>query len=52
MTMLVKSSPAAAGGISPEVGSGKTSRKIRQVGKMENIVRITWEEAGRERSPA
>jgi hypothetical protein len=57
MTMLVKSS---CGGSSFEPVrdgsggrvSGKASRKMRQVGKMEKMVRITWEAAGRERSPA
>ena len=34
------------------VGSGNASRKMRQVLNMEKIVRITWEAAGSERSPA
>ena len=62
MTMLVKSS--GMGGevfdvvardvaVAGPVGlTGGSSRKMRQVGKMEKTVRMTWEAAGRERSPA
>lgn len=57
MTMFVKSSGAggaAAAAAARDGGgaSGGTSRKMRQVGKIENIVAITCEAAGRERSPA
>lgn len=56
MTMLVKSSLGGGSSFDAVGGgggfSGKASRKIRQVGKTEKIVRITWEAAGRERSPA